>query len=116
MIRSGHWAESVSGPFDIVVSNPPYIKTVDIADLERDVRDFEPFAALDGGDDGLDALRDLAPALKRLGSAAFIEIGAGQADEAASIFGAAGLHVLRIARDLGGIPRIIVASAKKELE
>jgi len=115
-IRAGNWAESVAGPFDVVVSNPPYIKTADIAGLESDVRDFEPIAALDGGEDGLDALRDLAPALKRLGSAAYIEIGAGQAEDAASVFAAAGMDVLRIASDLAGIPRIVVARAKKELE
>lgn len=115
-IRAGNWAESLDAPFDIIVSNPPYIPTADIAALEPDVRAFEPAGALDGGLDGLDAVRALAPELKRLGSRAYVEIGAGQAEDAAAVFTAAGLSVLRVARDLGNIPRIVVVTKKKELE
>lgn len=116
VIRAGNWAEAVQPSFDVVVSNPPYIKSAEIAALAPDVRDFEPFAALDGGPDGLDALRALAPELKRLGAPAYIEIGVEQAEGATAVFTDAGLLVSRIAEDLAGIPRIVVLSAKKELE
>ncbi|MDR3528882.1 MAG: peptide chain release factor N(5)-glutamine methyltransferase [Rhizomicrobium sp.] len=115
-VRAGNWAEKLDTAFDIVVSNPPYIPTADIADLEPDVRDFEPSAALDGGPDGLDAVRILAPELKKLGGVGYIEIGVGQDEAAAAIFTKAGLAVLRVARDLGGVPRIVIVRAKKELE
>ncbi len=115
-VRAGNWAENLDGSFDIIVSNPPYIRTADIAALEPEVKDFEPAQALDGGPDGLDAVRVLAPALKKLGGTAFIEIGAGQADSAAAVFAYAGLEVLRIARDLAGVPRIVIAGTKKQLE
>ena len=54
-IRVGSWGDGVVGPFDLIVSNPPYIATADIAGLSREVRDFDPRIALDGGIDGLDA-------------------------------------------------------------
>jgi release factor glutamine methyltransferase len=63
-LRQGSWAEPLAGDsFDIVVANPPYVRTGEIATLARDVRDHEPAGALDGGDDGLDAYRALLPAL-----------------------------------------------------
>ncbi len=116
VIRAGHWAENLDSAFDIVVSNPPYIRTDDITGLQPEVRDHEPLAALDGGSDGLEAVRALAPALKKLGGMAYIEIGADQAEDACAVFTYAGLRVLRVARDLAGIPRIVIAGAKKELE
>ena len=115
-VRAGNWADGIDSPFDIIVSNPPYIPTADIASLEAEVRDFEPYAALDGGPDGLDAVRILAPELKKLGGRAFVEIGTGQDEAAAAIFTYAGLEVLRIARDLANVPRIVIVHTKKELE
>ena len=77
------WAQGVAGPFDIVLSNPPYICSGDIAGLEPEVARFEPRAALDGGPDGLDAYRALLPEIPPLlapGGALFLEIGKGQED------------------------------------
>lgn len=112
-IRDGNWDENLDGYFDVIVSNPPYIPTADIAGLEPDVRDYEPVSALDGGPDGLDAVRALAPALKRLGGTVFVEIGIGQGEAASAILDAAGLQVLRVASDLAGVSRIVIARAKK---
>ncbi|MEK0082011.1 peptide chain release factor N(5)-glutamine methyltransferase [Benzoatithermus flavus] len=75
------WAEGVSGPFDLVVSNPPYIPTAEIAGLEPEVSLFEPRAALNGGADGLDAYRAILPDLPRLlapEGTALLEIGKDQ--------------------------------------
>ena len=107
-IADGDWMESVAGDWDVVVSNPPYIATADIAGLAPEVR-FEPFVALDGGDDGLDAVRALAAQFGRhLKGTAFVEIGAGQAESAQALIAAEGLFVVNIAPDLAGIPRILI--------
>jgi release factor glutamine methyltransferase len=107
----GDWAEAVAGCFDIVVSNPPYIARETIATLAPEVAAHEPRAALDGGEDGLDAYRCILPTLPRLlapGSVAVLEIGAGQAEAVSSFAAEVGLRVLEIRQDLGGIPRAVV--------
>jgi release factor glutamine methyltransferase len=75
---AGSWCEPLRDrDFDIVVSNPPYIPTVEIAGLDRDVREHEPALALDGGADGLDAYRSLLPSMAtvlRAGGWAAVEI------------------------------------------
>jgi release factor glutamine methyltransferase len=79
--------QGVAGPFDLLVCNPPYIPTGTIGSLAREVRDYDPRQALDGGADGLDAYRRLVPELKRVvpnGWAVF-EVGAGQADSVAEL-------------------------------
>ena len=82
----GDWADGVERRFDVVVSNPPYIATAEIAGLPVEVRDHDPHVALDGGGDGLDAMRVMVseprPCARRRG-AAFIEIGFGQAQAVA---------------------------------
>ena len=121
-IAAGNWMDGLEGNWDIVVSNPPYIPTADIAELAPEVQSFEPYAALDGGADGLTALRALAAAFRqRLKGTAFVEIGAGQAESVQALMAAEGLFVLNIAPDLAGMPRIVVIRAsgavtKKELE
>lgn len=121
-VRRGNWMDGLAGDWDVIVSNPPYIPTADIAGLEPEVRDYEPVGALDGGPDGLDAVRALAVAFGRLkAGTAFVEIGAGQADAAAAIFRDHGLPVLHIAPDLASIGRVVVTGlggggTKKELE
>jgi release factor glutamine methyltransferase len=104
------WAD-LSGTWDVILCNPPYIRSGDIAGLEPDVRLYEPLAALDGGPDGLEAYRALAPKiaklLKPLGRA-FLEIGAGQEAEVTRILVRAGLKIVREAADLAGIVRCIV--------
>jgi release factor glutamine methyltransferase len=107
-IRPGNWGEEIEGGWDVILSNPPYIRTADIAGLAPEVR-FEPTEALDGGLDGLGSIRLLAAAMARLlGGVGLTEIGAGQAAEAAIAMGDAGLVVVRTAADLAGIPRVLV--------
>ena len=113
-IRGGDWAEAVAGPYDVILSNPPYIKTADLAGLEPEVA-YEPVLALDGGPDGLSAYRALAPALAGLLSpsgCAFLEIGAGQSAEVGAVLARSGLNVNKVAPDLAGIPRVLVAGRK----
>ena len=108
--RVASWDDGLDGAFDVIVSNPPYIPSADIAGLARDVREHDPLLALDGGADGLDAYRTLAPALaRRLAPEGrfFLEIGAGQGDEVAAILARAGVGVEMRRRDLGGIERVL---------
>lgn len=76
-----------AGPFDLVVCNPPYIPSGELAALAPEVRVYDPPAALDGGLDGLDMYRELAPGLQRIaaGGFALFEMGAGQSDAVAQI-------------------------------
>jgi len=109
----GDWDTGLAPGFDCVLSNPPYIPSADIASLAAEVR-CDPLVALDGGPDGLDAVRKVSLAVARLlkpGGLALIEIGAGQAPEAADIVGRAGLEFLGIDEDLAGHPRVVVAIA-----
>jgi release factor glutamine methyltransferase len=122
-LRRGNWMDGLTESWDVIVSNPPYIPTADIAGLEADVRDYEPRGALDGGADGLDAVRALAKALRGTRfTAAFVEIGVGQGESAKLLMAAEGLSVHHVAADLAGIPRVLVtgpapaAASKKELE
>jgi release factor glutamine methyltransferase len=97
-------------PFDLVVSNPPYIATGEIVRLAPEVRDHDPMLALDGGSDGLDAYRALAaqmPSLLNAGGAAIVEIGIGQAAQVDAIFKQAGLHLTGAKADLAGIARAL---------
>jgi release factor glutamine methyltransferase len=104
----GDWGEALRGGFDLVVSNPPYIPSADIPALAPEVR-HDPLRALDGGADGLDAYRALAPALARLlRGTALVELGTGQAPAAARIMRGAGLDVRGIRPDLAGIDRCLV--------
>ncbi|MGQ0484872.1 MAG: peptide chain release factor N(5)-glutamine methyltransferase [Hyphomicrobiales bacterium] len=101
----GDWFAGVDGPFDLILSNPPYIPSGEIAGLAPDVRGFDPLRALDGGPDGLEAFRRIAAGANgRLapGGAVLVEIGAGQSAEVEAIFAAAGLTCQGRARDLSG--------------
>ncbi len=108
-------AAAFAGPFDLIVSNPPYIASGDIAALAPEVRLFDPLAALDGGADGLDVYRAIAataaPLLAPEGSLA-VELGTGQAEPIAAIFAAAGLVPSAPRPDLNGVPRALVVSKK----
>ena len=98
--------------FDMVVANPPYIRQGDLAGLDREVRDYGPVLALDGGPDGMAALRIIAahlPGLLKPGGTAFVEIGAGQGDSVAALFTAHGLEIRAIRPDLAGIERVVIA-------
>ena len=105
------WDDGVAPPFDIVISNPPYIESTRIAGLQPEVARFEPRLALDGGADGLDAYRKLVPATARLlrpGGLAAFEVGVDQADSVAAIGVAGGLRHIATTPDMGGIPRVVV--------
>lgn len=105
-------AAALRGPFDIIVSNPPYIPSADIATLPPEVRSFDPRLALDGGADGLDAYRTIAaaaPGLLSPDGIVVVELGAGQAQPVANLFAAAGLAPAKPRPDLNGVPRALVA-------
>ncbi len=106
------YADALSGTFDLIVSNPPYIRSADIAGLAPEVRDHDPHLALDGGRDGLEAYRRIAPQAARLlspGGLLVLEIGQGQDDDVARLVAAAGLTVMGPAkRDLAGIGRAVL--------
>ena len=112
-ILCADWAAALSGPparFDLVLCNPPYIPSADIAGLMPDVANHEPAAALDGGADGLDCLRRVLADLPRLlapGGLGVCEIGIGQ-DQAALALAAAGFPEATLRPDLAGIPRALV--------
>jgi len=108
-------AAGISGTFDIVVSNPPYIPHGEIARLMPEVRDFDPSLALDGGADGLDAYRAIASEARRLLAPAggiFVELGIGQESTVRTLFAAAGLNVHPPREDLAGIARCLYADLK----
>ena len=106
----GDWLSEVSGRFDLIVSNPPYIPTEDLTGLDRAVRDFDSPLALDGGADGLafyartlrEAGRCLAP-----GGVLILELGIGQADSVQALGRDSGWSLLSLRDDLAGIPRAI---------
>lgn len=105
-------AAALRGPFDLIVSNPPYIASAEIAGLAPEVRDFDPRAALDGGPDGLAfyrAIAAVAPALLVPGGALVVELGAGQAPAVAALWAAAGLAPAALRHDLSGVPRALCA-------
>jgi release factor glutamine methyltransferase len=115
----GDWAESIAGGLDIAVSNPPYIPSADIAGLDPEVAQYDPAAALDGGVDGLDAYRRLAPEFARIlrpGGLAAFEVGAGQAPAVAELCRAARLYPLEIRADLAGIGRVVMARNQDPLK
>jgi release factor glutamine methyltransferase len=106
-------AAALRGPFNLMVSNPPYIASDDICRLAPEVRDFDPRAALDGGCDGLSFYRAIAaaaPALLAPDGVLIVELGAGQADAVAALFAAAGLAPARPRADLGAVPRALCAA------
>jgi release factor glutamine methyltransferase len=98
---------------DIIVSNPPYIPSRELPDLQREVRDFEPHLALDGGDDGLDFYHRLVAGFKELPKPprlAGFEVGMGQAQAVAEMLKESGLFTtVDIVRDLSGIERHVLA-------
>jgi len=108
---AGNYAAALSGPFDIIVSNPPYIRTSEIAALEREVRDYDPLLALDGGSDGLDAYRAIIPQAVQVlapGGALIVEAGHDQSGSILQLMAAAGLTVsIPPKLDLAGIPRAV---------
>jgi release factor glutamine methyltransferase len=108
--RLGDWAAGVTGTFDLILANPPYIGTHE--PLPREVGEHEPAAALFAGENGLDDYDRIVPQLPALlapGGAAILEIGATQADAVSGLLVAAGFSVAR-RLDLAGHPRALVAT------
>jgi len=104
-------AAAFCGPFDLIVSNPPYIASGEIATLPPEVRLFDPSLALDGGADGLNGYREIAataPSLLRPGGSLIVELGAGQAEMVAALFAGGGLAPAPPRPDLSGLPRALV--------
>jgi release factor glutamine methyltransferase len=105
------YASGLTGPFDLIVSNPPYIRSADIDGLATEVRNYDPLAALDGGVDGLDAYRVLIPQAAGLlapKAALVVEAGEGQSAQIQALMTAAGLMpVIAPKADLAGIQRAV---------
>lgn len=121
------WLAGIDGLFDIVVANPPYVATDQIAGLGAEVRRHDPIAALDGGPDGLAAYRAIMRELKdvlRPGGLLAFEVGHEQAGDVCEMMKRCGLaHDSRVVRDLSGLPRVVTGrfpfvdeKSKKQLE
>ncbi len=110
-IRNGSWEAARPGPYDLIVSNPPYIPTRDLAGLDPEVRLYDPALALDGGADGLTAYRDICALLPELlspGGLAIFEVGIGQGPDVAALMGAARLSKIACRADLAGVERVVL--------
>lgn len=107
------WCDPLRGRFDLVVSNPPYIARAVIQQLDRDVRQHDPLAALDGGPDGLDAYRRILAGVRSNGLLApggrlLFEIGYDQADPVRALARAAGFTDFGLKQDLAGHDRVLI--------
>lgn len=106
--RPGNWCGGIASRFDLVLANPPYIRPDAV--LPRDVRDYEPHIALFGGEDGLDAYRDIAAGLSTVmmdDGVAIVEIGFDQGESVGQLFADQGF-VVQLRRDLAGRTRCLV--------
>lgn len=102
--------EKIEGKYEIIVSNPPYIRSGDIPSLMEEVRDHDPMMALDGGDDGLSFYRRIiaqAGSYLHFGGMLFLEIGADQAQEVAEYMSEAGYRDVTVCKDLAGLDRVV---------
>lgn len=111
------WTAALSGTFDIIVANPPYVRSSEIHGLDPEVREHDPRLALDGGDDGLGAYRHLVPRLPPLLSPdglVALEVGEGQAHVVAEMLAANGLVDRNTVMDLAGIERVVLGKVKVE--
>jgi release factor glutamine methyltransferase len=110
---SGHWLTALKGPFDIIISNPPYIPTQDIASLDVTVRDYDPHLALDGGPDGLNAYRSIVsdvPNVLSEDGCVFLEVGINQMCAIEGLLPAMHLKKKDIYKDLEGKERVLSIS------
>jgi len=118
-LMHGDWTAGLGdATFDLVVSNPPYIPTAVIETLEPEVRDHEPRLALDGGADGLEAYRLLAPEILRVlkpGGMFAVEIGYDQSKDVEALFNQAGARQVRTVKDLSTHDRVVIG-VKNPLE
>ncbi len=110
LFQLGDWARGLTGPFDFILSNPPYIDHASIAGLPPEVRDHDPAMALDGGADGLDSYRRILPDITTLlasNGLAILEIGQGQGPAVTEIATENGLVLVAGRNDLGGVERAL---------
>ena len=111
LLRFDYFADDFDRRFDLIVSNPPYIPTAEIAALEAEVKDYDPQLALDGGADGLNHYRRLADVAGKWleeGGRMLLEVGCGQAGDVSTLFAAAGWQTTEILNDLSGIARCVI--------
>jgi release factor glutamine methyltransferase len=110
----GDWTRGLDDAgFDLVVANPPYVRSAEIATLAPEVRDHEPRLALDGGPDGLDAYRLLAPEIIRVlkpGGRFAVEIGFDQSAEVETLFRGAGAQAVSTYKDLANRDRVVAGT------
>jgi len=105
----GDWASAIAGRFDLVVANPPYVRSSEIDALPVEIRVHDPYLSLDGGEDGLAAYGPMLDSFKELlapNGAAFVEVGLGQADSIVAVSRQNG-YTTSIHCDLAGIERVI---------
>ncbi|AQS64014.1 Release factor glutamine methyltransferase [Rhizobium rhizogenes] len=110
-IRQSDWFEKISGRFDIIVSNPPYIRSDIVTTLDREVRHHDPMAALDGGQDGLAPYRLIAADAGRFlveNGIVGVEIGFDQRLDVSAIFASHGFSLLDAVKDYGGNDRVLI--------
>ena len=111
------WGAGVDGRYDVVVSNPPYVRTSEIETLSPDVALFEPRLALDGGEDGLARFRELVPQLRSVlnpDGLVALEVGIGQADAVGAMLAAVGIPVAARISDLSGVLRCIIGTKRDQ--
>ena len=115
-LRRGAWTAGLEeGGFDLVVANPPYVRTEELAALDPEVRDHEPRLALDGGEDGLRDYRVLGPEILRVlkpGGLFLVEIGDDQGAEVSALFHDAGAQGLGVLKDLCDKERVVTGRKK----
>jgi release factor glutamine methyltransferase len=105
----------VGGPYELIVSNPPYVREAEFDSLQPEISLYEPREALVGGPDGLDVIRDLIPAAADVlvrGGRLAIEVGQGQSRSVESLFERSGFAQVEAIRDLAGIPRVVTGRAR----
>ncbi len=115
MIRSD-WFTGVSGRFDLILSNPPYIAADEMPGLAPEVRDWDPHIALSPGGDGLDAYRTIAAQVSDHllpGGVVLVEIGPTQGPSVAGLFQAHGMRDIKVLPDLDGRDRVVAAKRCK---
>ena len=113
--QTGNWASSLDEKFDIILCNPPYISANEIAELDEEVRLYEPEIALNGGQTGLDCYVELAAQFSNLLSAdglIFLEVGIGQKKQILGIMKSNSLELIKIEKDLAQIDRCLILSHK----
>lgn len=110
---TGNWADALQGSFDVILSNPPYIRKKELLELMPEVQEYEPMSALDGGEDGLDAYRYICSQAVHLLSdngLFILELGIRQDEEVSEVAFSVGLSVVQKQQDLNGCIRALVLS------